>query len=740
MNGRQIISAIGGTVLSIPRSYATIVFSDSVGLGLLLLCLSMISPIIGLSGILGVVVAILFSRLIGYENWDNASGVLSFNSLLLSWAVAYYYPLSRLVAHPGELIVIIAVLAVTAQLLYIVLSHWTQSAFKMPSMSLSFSLLALVMWYYFARTGMLAGEIGGKPLLYQVQLSLPQYWEQYFVSLGSIFFSPYAISGIIIAIVLLLISRLGVGLSLLGWTLCFYLAQILGTDNANGMYYPGFNVVLAVMAVGGIFLLPGRTAAVIALLAGTLAFLLSVAANSTFYQYNDQHLMASGFQVPVFALPFNVVVLVVVYAMRFRLKAVSPVVNDTGVLHPEGALEHYLSRLKRFSRLGVPQFLLPVTGEWIISQGHHGKHTHRLDWAYAWDFEIEDGRGKRYADREDQTHDYYAFNKPVLASASGYVDRVVSHVVDNPQGSVDPQQSWGNYVSISHGYGLWTLYAHLKKDSITVKAGDYVNCAEKIGLVGNSGRSFVPHLHFQVQLGAEAGSKSKLSHLINYKVRQQDNYYEFVGSGIPGEGERVSPLVVSKDPAVLLGLQAESDLQFGVSRGSKSWTETWKVDLDFWGKMRVCSNDGTVLEFSVYNGIYNALGLTGRTNNALSAFALILSRLPYAERHDLQWKDTPSISVVFNRLIKNIILFSIPFSNPVRVSTNSKLVSYRPGTNQSHPDNVIVIQSTTEYRLSGILIKTHKGEIELDSSKGIRSIKLYKGKRLFLVAKRTADV
>jgi murein DD-endopeptidase MepM/ murein hydrolase activator NlpD len=45
---------------------------------------------------------------------------------------------------------------------------------------------------------------------------------------------------------------------------------------------------------------------------------------------------------------------------------------------------------------------------------------------------------------------------------------------------------------------VFTVYVHLKKGSLKVKAGDSVKKGEEIGLVGNSGISYAPHLHFGV--------------------------------------------------------------------------------------------------------------------------------------------------------------------------------------------------------------------------------------------------
>ena len=58
--------------------------------------------------------------------------------------------------------------------------------------------------------------------------------------------------------------------------------------------------------------------------------------------------------------------------------------------------------------------------------------------------------------------------------------------------------SMGNYVMINHGDGLFTIYMHCSK--LLVKVDDVVARGEKIALVGSTGRSTGPHLHFGVRL------------------------------------------------------------------------------------------------------------------------------------------------------------------------------------------------------------------------------------------------
>ena len=78
------------------------------------------------------------------------------------------------------------------------------------------------------------------------------------------------------------------------------------------------------------------------------------------------------------------------------------------------------------------------------------------------------------------------YGDPVVASAAGTVV------------SADYDGCYGNRIDIDHGNGYHTWYCHLSR--IDVKAGQYVRKAEHIALVGSTGESTGPHLHYQVML------------------------------------------------------------------------------------------------------------------------------------------------------------------------------------------------------------------------------------------------
>lgn len=73
---------------------------------------------------------------------------------------------------------------------------------------------------------------------------------------------------------------------------------------------------------------------------------------------------------------------------------------------------------------------------------------------------------------------------PVLAAAEGNVVKVESN------------RATGNSITINHGNGYTTRYAHLEK--VSVRVGSRVKKGGQIGTVGSSGMSVAPHLHFEV--------------------------------------------------------------------------------------------------------------------------------------------------------------------------------------------------------------------------------------------------
>ncbi len=81
------------------------------------------------------------------------------------------------------------------------------------------------------------------------------------------------------------------------------------------------------------------------------------------------------------------------------------------------------------------------------------------------------------------------YSTPVCAAASGVVT------------IAEYSSSAGNYVCVSHGNGVSTVYMHMSY--LTVSAGDTVYQGEQLGVTGNTGNSSGPHLHFGVMIDGE---------------------------------------------------------------------------------------------------------------------------------------------------------------------------------------------------------------------------------------------
>ncbi len=85
----------------------------------------------------------------------------------------------------------------------------------------------------------------------------------------------------------------------------------------------------------------------------------------------------------------------------------------------------------------------------------------------------------------------------ITAAADGTVFFVLDTLFDRNKESVI-ERGFGNWIGIAHDNGYRTYYAHLKTGSALVMPGDTVLAGQRIALVGSSGNSSDPHLHFEV--------------------------------------------------------------------------------------------------------------------------------------------------------------------------------------------------------------------------------------------------
>lgn len=101
--------------------------------------------------------------------------------------------------------------------------------------------------------------------------------------------------------------------------------------------------------------------------------------------------------------------------------------------------------------------------------------------------------GHQGIDTGGLTWEDMAIGQPVYAALNG----TVVSVNDGDPDMNTSCQPGGNWVIINHGAGREAWYFHLKMNSVAVTLGQFVRAGQQIGLVGSSGCSFGPHLHFQ---------------------------------------------------------------------------------------------------------------------------------------------------------------------------------------------------------------------------------------------------
>lgn len=150
------------------------------------------------------------------------------------------------------------------------------------------------------------------------------------------------------------------------------------------------------------------------------------------------------------------------------------------------------------------QLIFPFQGTWLVSNGGRTPETNShirpaeegpQNQLYAYDFRME-STGK-----ETKLEEFEVFGKEVLAPGDGIVIQIINGSIDVPPGERDRSVGVGNALIIDHQNGEYSLLCHFKYNSIRVQVGDVVKQGTVIGLCGNTGNTFQPHIHFNLQDG-----------------------------------------------------------------------------------------------------------------------------------------------------------------------------------------------------------------------------------------------
>jgi hypothetical protein len=121
---------------------------------------------------------------------------------------------------------------------------------------------------------------------------------------------------------------------------------------------------------------------------------------------------------------------------------------------------------------------------------------------FAIDFMQLDSEGRVLVGDEKVLSNWHFYGADVLAAGAGKVIEVVNDLPNQVPGQfpagIALADAPENHVIIDMGHGEFAMYAHMIPGSVVVEEGQFVRAGEKLGRLGNSGNTIVPHLHFQV--------------------------------------------------------------------------------------------------------------------------------------------------------------------------------------------------------------------------------------------------
>jgi urea transporter/murein DD-endopeptidase MepM/ murein hydrolase activator NlpD len=487
----------------------------------LLLLVSFFNPYAGLAGLVATIIAISVSHFTGLNKALIQKGNYSYNALIIGIGMGAVYNFSI------AFWILLTFIIIFSVILSVVFQN-ILGKYGLPFLTIPFVLcfwLVLLVTNAFEAIDFTyrniywmndAYAIGSSYLvnliMYFDRLELPALLSTFFKALSSLYFQNNVLAGMIIALGVLIHSRIIFSLIIIGFLTAYTFNNIV-MAHPDGMnyYLIGGNFILISVAIGGFFIIPSLHSYIWAIVSVPITFIIVMALGRITGQWG----------LPVFSMPFCIVLLSFLYFFSLKIQKGRVVATPLQLYAPEKNLYNYLNNKERLQNINHIRLQLPFIGKWMVSQGYDGNITHKGDWSKALDFIIVDQELKTYKNYALNVEDFYCYNKPVLAPADGFVQLVEDYIDDNAIGKINQQKNWGNTIVIKHAEGLYTKMSHLKKHSFKVKIGDFVKQGDVIAACGNSGRSPEPHLHFQVQTTPYIGSKT-FAYPLSYFVSENN--------------------------------------------------------------------------------------------------------------------------------------------------------------------------------------------------------------------------
>ena len=696
------------------NSYSIVFFMNNRVLGIALLLVSFINFYAGLSGLLAVLIAVLIAHWLNFDKASLKSGLYSFNALITGIGLGTFF-------DPGMVFfVLLALSSLLTLLISIAMGGWLGKN-GLPYLSIPFVLsfwMILLPSSLYENLGLTqrnifwineAYALGGNPLVQifeQIESwELQHLLDIYLRSLSSVIFQNNLLVGIVIAVALLISSRIFFSLSLLGFLSAYIFAQFVGTEAASITYYNiGANFMMIAIAIGGFFVIPSKSSYLWSILLVPLSSIVLVFFVKLF----------AYFQLPVFSLPYAIVTIIFIQFLQQRNLNSRMVLTPIQHYSPEINLYAYLNNKERLERFLYLPLQLPFWGEWTLTQGHNGAFTHKNEWQHAFDFMILDQEGKSYRSGGLTCSDYYCYGKPVVAAADGVVVDLQDNIEDNEIDQVNTAQNWGNSVVIRHANGIYTQVSHLKKQSLKVNKGDFVKAGEVVGHCGNSGRSPYPHLHFQVQASPYIGSPT-LDYPLAYFLEQSQGQSLLRQFSKPAEKQVLSNLIQQPYLYHAFNIQPDRSLSFSyTNKDGIEQTESWQVMTDAYNFSYLYSSEKEAYAyFTCDNTMFYFTTFYGNKDSLLYYFFLSAYKILLSD-FSIDVQDKLPISLLkTNIILRSLNDFFAPFVRFMEVKYRSRIQQMDHSLNTS----VLELESEISIRAFGKTKPGIKSSIQINHNR-----------------------
>ncbi len=698
------------------RSYSQVFFANNPFFAIILLLVSFFDPNAGLAGLISVITSVVTAKQLGFYKPEVENGLFGFNSLLVGLGIGYYFV-------PSLETYLIVIAASILTLFFVTLFKGILQKYGLPFLSVPF---LFGIWIIMIAAGSFESlgisqkgiytlnklyGIGGTRLVnfyeYLSDVPMNESLKTYFNSIGAIFFQFNALAGIFIATGLLVFSRIAFLLSLYGFYIAYVFYSILGGNLEEMSYtYIGFNYVLTAIAIGGFYLIPSKKTFLWLLLLIPLVTLLTISLAKVLLV----------FRLPVYALPFNIVVLLFIYTLKFR---VDPDEDLQEVYiqhnHPETNLYSHKNQKQKAWHRKLNIFILPFHGAWTVSQTHNGDYTHKEGWRHAVDFVITDKDNKQFSNEGNYPTDYFCFGKSVLAPADGLVEEVIDNIADNSIGKPNLIHNWGNTVIIKHDDYLYSSLNHLREDSVTVKTGQKVKKGQKIAEAGNSGRSPYPHLHMQIQSTPSVGSETiyyPLSYFIEY-VNDNPRLNTF---DIPKKDAKISNAETLRFLKNAFELIPGKKMEVHYVINESNNKTQWEVITDPYNQSFIFEEETKSKAYFVNDGyMLNFTGFYGNKNSVLFNFYLGFYKIFQGYYKDIRVKDEIPQNDTFRFPLLTLQDFFTPFYIFLKSEYENKIKGI---DNELQPGN-IEMETTIYQKFFKRKFKLHNYHIKI-SEEGIQ--------------------